>query len=453
MRNWSLLDWVLSAMALLSAAGLVGSLYYLTAAEPFPGPFLFLFFLILLILSLIGIRHYLLRQRRIRKQMMELEGGQRAMLSYIRVLSHEVGNPVAAMIGGLAALREQLTTSAQLRLVAQIEDSALMSRDVIRNLVVMSRRSIDQVPFEPRITNLRNTVESCFRIVQFSTPATITVNYEVDAEVPEALLCDPLRLSQILLNILGNAIKYTGIGSVDLTVKLVSRDSGRFVQFVMTDSGPGISEDRLKTIFLPYYQGAHEPAQGFSSTGLGLSLVKSMVEEMGGTIRVSSRVNVGSSFIVELPWSLVPDTPADAPILEPEPLKEQALCSHEPPTVLVAEDNAINKMLACRMLEKLGCKVSHCDDGARAIEMCSMKTYDLVLMDLQMPKINGLEATEKIIQVCSDKDMPAPRIIAMTANVVAEEKRRCLEMGMVDFLAKPIRVDGLRSCLRRHSLL
>lgn len=372
------------------------------------------------------------------------EQSRQTLITYVRVLSHEVRNPIAGIQSRLNNLQGLLNTPEQLREVSRIQHSAQVANDVLQNIVTMNKGEAPVVA-ETRNTNVRETIESCFRIVRFSNARGLELIYQVDDSVPEQVVCDSLRLSQILLNLLGNAIKYTEKGRVELDVRSFKEEGLLITQFVITDEGIGIAADSIERLFEPYAQGDTKPVSGFSSSGLGLSLVKQLVEEMDGHIEVESRLNIGSSFIVRLPLEVASAESNRQPMLASIPNERGS----EQPRVLVAEDNEINQLVAQRMLDKLGCAVTLAENGLVAYELHEEQSFDLILMDLQMPVMDGLSATQRIMEA----DRPAPHIVAMTANVLEEERQRCIEAGMSDFLSKPVKIDNLRNCLRKHRLL
>ncbi|MFK8018710.1 MAG: ATP-binding protein [Pseudomonadales bacterium] len=402
--------------------------------------------IVLLILSLLvfsAIKWIKKLEDSVRSQHEGAERSRQTLITYVRVLSHEVGNPIFAIQNGVEALRATLNTAPQLRELSLIENSAQVAGDVLQNIVTLNKGRAPEHS-ESRDANLRDCVESCFRIIRFSNARGIELAYQVDDSVPERIMCDPLRLSQILLNLLGNAVKFTEIGSVELVVRSFEEDEVYWTQFSVTDEGPGIPVDQQQRLFEPYIQGSNEAEHGFKSSGLGLALVKKFVDDMGGRIEIDSRLGVGSAFIVSLP--LAPVVESVRTLSPVQPLEREV---PQQPRILLAEDNEINQMVAQRMLLKLGCEVVIASNGAIALEIQQQQHFDLILMDLQMPEMDGLTAT---LAILADSEN-APHIVAMTANVLDEERERCIAAGMSDFMSKPIKLDNLRSCLRKHGLL
>ncbi len=403
-----------------------------------------LLFLLLAVLLLLAFAMLSKIRHAVKLERDQAEQSRQTLITYVRVLSHEVRNPISAVLSNLGELRKHLSSPSQLRELAQLEQAAQGASDVVENIVTLNQPDGLQSAPEQRLTRLADTIETCFRIVRFSNVNGVEMTYDIEPEVPEKVHCDALRLSQILLNLLGNAIKFTLQGSVNLHVEKLTVDADDIIKFTVRDEGPGIPAAERETVFEAYQLGSNTVVDGSQQSGLGLALVKKLVGEMGGTIEIESRVGVGSAFIVSLPLPAAGEEPSFSRSFVNSSAAEEASQPH----VLVAEDNEINQMIAQRMLEKLGCKVSVASDGAQAVQYASEGNFDLVLMDLQMPKVNGIDACKKILLNMNH----APHIIAMTANVLDEERRRCVDAGMSDFLAKPVKLESLQTCLRKHGL-
>lgn len=403
-----------------------------------------LIFILLALLQLLALGLLNRIRQAVQLERDQAEQSRQTLITYVRVLSHEVRNPISAVLANLGELRKQLSSPRQLRELAQLEQAAQSANDVVENIVTINQPDGLQGAPAQRLTRLADTIETCFRIVRFSNVNGVQLDYAIEADVPEKVHCDALRLSQILLNLLGNAIKFTLQGSVNLSVENGSVDTPDVIKFTVRDEGPGIPAAERDAVFEAYQLGSNAVVDGSHQSGLGLALVKKLVGEMGGIIEIESRVGVGSAFIVSLP---LPAAREEALFSRPS-VNSATVEEVSQPHVLVAEDNEINQMIAQRMLEKLGCQVSVASDGAQAIKCASNGKFDLVLMDLQMPKVNGIDACRQILLEMDH----APHIIAMTANVLDEERRRCVDAGMSDFLAKPVKLESLQTCLRKHGL-
>jgi CheY-like chemotaxis protein/anti-sigma regulatory factor (Ser/Thr protein kinase) len=258
--------------------------------------------------------------------------------------------------------------------------------------------------------------------------------------VPQHVVADPTRLRQVLVNLLGNALKFTSAGWIGLDVRATREEAAWVLEFIVTDTGIGIPADVQPQLFTRFMQADTSTSRKFGGTGLGLAIVQQLVDLMGGTVTVSSSAQRGSRFKVTLPVLPAEEPPAPSIFQELPPSVGSA-------RILVAEDNTTNQVVAFGMLRKLGYEdVSVASDGVEACELVQRQPFDLILMDCQMPEMDGYEATRRLRAAgCT-----AP-IIAMTANAIKGDRERCLEAGMNDYLTKPIDLRVLRAMLERWS--
>jgi CheY-like chemotaxis protein len=268
---------------------------------------------------------------------------------------------------------------------------------------------------------------------------------DYDQTIPTVLLGDPVRLHQIILNLVSNAVKFTSKGSITVSVKLIEEDSDKAtIQFKITDTGLGIPEHKLDLIFENFQQASSGTSRLYGGTGLGLAIVKQLVEPQGGTITVESEVSKGSSFSFTLSFLKTQES-AEMEIDMPEPDFEMKNVQ-----VLVVEDIPLNQLLMKTILADFGCGFDVASNGRIAVEMLQSNTFDIVLMDLQMPEMNGFEAADCIRKVLKLK-IP---IIALTADVTTVDLAKCKAVGMNDYIAKPVDERLLRSkilhLIKRH---
>ncbi len=253
---------------------------------------------------------------------------------------------------------------------------------------------------------------------------------------------DPTRIRQILLNLLGNAVKFTSEGSVRLDVH--SRDTDDAVRFEVTDTGIGMSTAQLPLVFERFTQADSSTSRRFGGSGLGLAICRRLVELMGGTLQASSELGRGSRFWFTVDLAISPPSERDAVCDQSDPTGTGDLAGLR---VLVAEDNPVNQLLVERMLRRLGCQITLVPHGGRAIETWQSQTFDVILMDCQMPEMDGFEATRRI-RSASRGDASIP-IIALTAGALASDRAQALLAGMSDFLTKPVTAKTLETALRR----
>jgi CheY-like chemotaxis protein len=286
----------------------------------------------------------------------------------------------------------------------------------------------------------------------------LALNYQIQPNVPKALLGDPGRIRQVLINLVGNSIKFTEAGEILVTIENQSSDRVTTrLHIAVKDTGVGIPEDKQAKIFEPFSQADGSMARKYGGTGLGLTICVRLVELMGGRVWLDSQVGCGSTFHFTVQLLAAPaKSSAHSPPLQPEQLRDGAiaitpanLSNLSPPSreiknlrVLLAEDNVINQTIAVRVLEKRACIVAVAENGQAALHACETQSFDLILMDIQMPGMDGLEATAAIRkqEISTGAHMP---IIAMTAHALKGDRERCLAAGMDGYVSKPIRTIEL----------
>lgn len=260
-------------------------------------------------------------------------------------------------------------------------------------------------------------------------------------------------MSQVLINLVGNAIKFTEEGSITVKCELIKKQNDSvLLKFWIIDTGIGISEGNQRKLFLEYSQAEQSTSRKFGGTGLGLSISKQLVELMGGRVGFESKLGGGTSFWFTLNYTL-PDKPLESQSSDSQDVDSQASVDKaiiQKAHVLLVEDNPINQMVAKAMLIKLGCSVDVAVNGQQAIEMLSHSFYDLVFMDMQMPVMDGLEATRILRSKDSSKRNQQIPIVAMTANALADSRKQCQEVGMNDFLTKPVKKSSVLEILERY---
>jgi CheY-like chemotaxis protein len=249
---------------------------------------------------------------------------------------------------------------------------------------------------------------------------------------------DGPRLRQILLNLLGNAVKFTDQGQVKVQARLDGEAVGTaWVHLVVSDTGCGIEAENQKRIFNPFEQGDATDSRSHGGTGLGLAICSRLVERMGGKIWLNSQPGQGSRFHLSLPFSLAPDDPPACPCAPQQQAPEQP----RPLKVLLAEDNPVNQLLVQKLLGREGHEIITVPNGREALERVEAESFDLVLMDIQMPEMDGIQAAGRIRKLDAPLcDLP---IIAMTAHALDSDRKRCMEAGMDGFVTKPVKFDAL----------
>ena len=383
-----------------------------------------------------------LRELELRAAMEEARAGSRAKEEFLATMSHEIRTPMNGVIGFAEMLLETPLTVEQRRFATQVREAGRSLLTVINDVLDLSKLEAGKldlvcVPF--RIDDLADRCEAIVRLT--AEQKGLELHTVVSSAARGYVLGDPDRVRQILLNLLGNAVKFTDSGSVRLTVKAMGDEGGgRRYTFTVSDTGIGVPEERQRELFQRFTQ----LERGRGGTGLGLAICRRLVELMGGEIGVESRPGVGSTFWFSLP--LQPASAQAADDLDGGPAHHHVPAS-QGARILLAEDLAMNRDLAITMLTKAGHYVDAVEDGAAAVVAVQKRDYDLVLMDVQMPVMDGLEATRRI------RALPGPvgriPILALSAGVLAVEVERCRQAGMDDHLAKPLEKAKLMSAVDR----
>ncbi len=349
---------------------------------------------------------------------------------FLSNMSHEIRTPMNAIIGFTKVLLKTDLSSKQEEYLNAIKlsgDALIVLIDDILDLakVGAGKMRFEQIPFK-----LSKSVSAMLHVFETKIhEKNIKLIKEYDSNIPETLIGDPVRLHQIILNLVSNAVKFTSRGKITVSVKLVEEnDLDAKIEFEVADTGIGIPENKIDKIFENFQQATSGTSRLYGGTGLGLAIVKQLVESQGGKIVVRSKIGEGSSFSFTLTFK------KSASNLEPEEVIVELYEGIEGLKILVVEDIALNQLLMKTVLDDFGFECDIADNGLIAIEKLKTTNYDLVLMDLQMPEMNGFEATHHIRHVMNS-NVP---IIALTADVTTVDLEKCTEVGMNDYIAKPL---------------
>lgn len=379
-------------------------------------------------------------QQQLIKSKEAAEYGKKVKETFLANMSHELRTPVNGIIGLSNLLRKTGVTEQQGGLLDMLETSSRSLLGVINDVLDISKIEAGKFNIVRAPHNLRKIIESVHGLLKFSADEkSIELDLEIDKDVPEALLVDSLRINQILMNLLSNAIKFTDRGTVKLKVSVLQKNNEKVkLKFTVEDSGIGIPADRLSKIFDSFEQAEDDTASKYGGTGLGLTIVKKLVELKGGELTVSSQIGQGSvfNFINWFDISKMPEHKAVKPTV--------ALTPFVGLKVLVAEDNMINQFMLVKMLKDWNATVMVADNGTTAIEKFTEEDYDLVLMDTHMPGMNGYQAA-RAIRMDFDEPKRSVPIISLSAAAYEHEHKEAISSGMNDVLPKPFEPHELHS--------
>ncbi|MEI8279340.1 MAG: PAS domain-containing protein [Bacteroidota bacterium] len=368
----------------------------------------------------------------------EAEKAKAAQETFLANMSHEIRTPMNGIMGMTNLLMSTHLSEDQKDFTGSIQDSARNLLAIINDLLDFSKIKSGKFQFEYSPFKIRHAIKKAVYPLQFKAEdKMLKLNVVFDTMVPEVLIGDPLRLQQIIINLVGNAIKFTSSGSVDLYVACNRRNEDFIdLRINVKDTGIGIAENKLEYIFESFTQDSEDTSRKYGGTGLGLAIVKQLVELQKGNLSVKSTLGKGSVFSVTIPYKVSNDEPTEKRLNVPDKRQKNLL---EGIHVLVAEDNLINQKVVKNTLTQQGAIVQLALNGRDAIQKVQSQNFDIILMDLQMPEVDGFKATRYIRQVLKI----ATPIVAMTADTLKGESDKCFEAGMTDFISKPFEPDEL----------
>ena len=378
-----------------------------------------------------------------------------AKSEFLSMMSHEIRTPMNAVISISDLLSFTILDDEQEEYVKMILQGGRTLLNVINDILDFSRMEANHLQLNVQTFELRDLIENTIKLLSSqASQKNLGLFSVIDPLLPDLLWGDSNRLEQILINLVGNAIKFTNSGEVRIFVEMTDYNEGECtVKFSVSDTGIGIEPEHQNKLFNPFVQVDSSNTRRYGGSGLGLAICKRLVEKMQGNISVRSQLGKGStfSFVIQLKEEQVPHSNislADDFVLTLSTaiVPSQAIDTELDLQVLVVEDNSLNRMAALKSLEKMGCSVTLAGDGLEAIRLVKQKHFDLVFMDLHMPKLDGIGATRVIRQDVSDDQ---PYIIAMTADITQGVRQDCLDAGMSDYISKPVSFKELDEAVKR----
>ncbi len=384
----------------------------------------------------------------------------KARAEFLANMSHEIRTPMNGVLGMLTLLESTTLDAEQDDYIATVRNCADSLLQILNDILDVSKLESGKVLIETKEFSLHSLIRELVQLMQgVATQTGVKLSFEYEESLGTTFLGDGLRIRQIVQNIVGNAVKFARGGEVHLVAQSTGRPEDHVVRISVRDNGPGIAPDRLEAIFESFAQEDSSTTRRYGGTGLGLTICRQLAELMGGKVGVTSELGVGSTFYIDIPLPRVACPVAQVeeevvlvPVIQPAPLASSTTEVSQPAAsflALIVEDNLVNQKVATRLLAQMGYRTVVAENGRIGVELAIDASPDLVFMDIQMPEMDGWQATAEIRRLEGVLGRRVP-IIAMTANVFTEDRAKCVEVGMDGFLAKPIQKEDLAKILNKY---
>lgn len=385
-----------------------------------------------------------------KKDAEELLRAQKAKEQFLANMSHEIRTPINGIAGMVNLLTEATSEEDRVSYLNAIKNSTENLKVIINDILDLSVIESGKLKLEKIGFNIKYQLSAVIDTFQFQCKEKgIELKYSIDPKADTVLLGDPVRLNQILINLISNAVKFTHIGEIYVKVELDHKeDKTHYIKFSVSDTGVGVPKEKVNHIFESFTQADESVTRRYGGTGLGLSIVKQLVELQNGTIEVRSLESKGTKFVFVIPY----ESGQIKDLVQPQSSKTKTTPRHsfKGLKVLLVEDNDINRLYALNILKKWECEVDGAENGYIALERLRTNDYDIILMDIQMPVMDGYEATKNIRRGLKPPKSYIP-IIALTANAIKGDNEKCLEVGMNDYLSKPFQPEDLYKVLSKFA--